>query len=275
DNVQLQELFKGFGNILSCKVVTFEDGVSRGFGFVHFDSDDCANAAIENLNGKDVGGKKIEREGSGPDTAYTNLYIKNLELGMTQDVLEQTFAKFGKILSLVIARDDDGVSKGFGFVNFENPNDATKAVEEMNGSELGSKVLYVARAQKKYEREQILRSQFAEMRKEQIRKYQDSNVYVKNIDDDVTEDQLRDHFRHFGTITSVKLMREDKGLIKGFGFICFSKPQEARRAVDTLHGYTFHKKPLYVAIAERKEARQARLQSQFAQRMSGLGPGAY
>nr|GEX94178.1 polyadenylate-binding protein 7 [Tanacetum cinerariifolium] len=51
DNVQLQELLKGFGNILSCKVVTFEDGVSRGFGFVYYDSEDCANAAIKNLNG--------------------------------------------------------------------------------------------------------------------------------------------------------------------------------------------------------------------------------
>ena len=86
--------------------------------------------------------KKSVRVGSVPDSKYTNLYIKNLELDMTQDVLEQTFAKFGKIVSLVIARGDDGVSKGFGFVNFENPNDARKAVEEMNGSELG-KLLYL------------------------------------------------------------------------------------------------------------------------------------
>nr|GEX94180.1 polyadenylate-binding protein 7 [Tanacetum cinerariifolium] len=128
--------------------------------------------------------KKSERAGSGRDTKYTNLYIKNLELGMTQDVLEQTFAKFGKILSLVIARDDDGVSKGFGFVNFEYPNDARKAVEEMNGSELGSKVLYVARAQKKSKREKILHNQFAEMRKEQIRKYQVLNLSKTNVSTD-------------------------------------------------------------------------------------------
>ncbi|PWA78576.1 poly(A) binding protein 7 [Artemisia annua] len=285
DNVQLQELFKSFGNIMSCKVVTFDDGVSRGFGFVQFDSEDCANAAIENLNGKNVGGKQIYvgkfmkksvRVGSVPDAKYTNLYIKNLELDITQDVLEQTFAKFGKILSLVIARDDDGVSKGFGFVNFENPNDARKAVEEMNGYELGSKVLYVARAQKKSEREQTLRRQFEERRKDQIRKYQESNIYVKNVDDDVTEDQLRDHFRHFGTITSAKLMCDDKGRSKGFGFVCFSTPEAARHAVDTLNGYMFHKKPLYVAIAQTKEERQAYLQSQYANRMPGLlGTGAY
>lgn len=59
DNVILQDLFKPFGNILSCKVVTFEDGKSKGYGFVQFESEQCAYAAIEKLNGTDVGGKHM------------------------------------------------------------------------------------------------------------------------------------------------------------------------------------------------------------------------
>lgn len=59
DNVGLQELFKPFGNILSCKVVTSEDGKSKGYGFVQFDSDESANAAIEKLNGSNAGGKQM------------------------------------------------------------------------------------------------------------------------------------------------------------------------------------------------------------------------
>ncbi|XP_024984246.1 polyadenylate-binding protein 7-like [Cynara cardunculus var. scolymus] len=282
DNVQLQELFKSFGNILSCKVVTLEDGKSKGYGFVQFDSEECANAAIEKLNGTNVGGKQIyvgkfmkksDRVLPSPDAKYTNLYIKNLDLDMTEDILEKSFAKFGKIVSLVIARDDSGVSRGFGFVNFENPEDARKAAEDMNGLNLGSMALYVARAQKKAEREQILRRQFEDIRKEQILKYQGSNVYVKNIDDDVTEDELQEHFSQCGTITSAKLMCDDKGVSKGFGFVCFSAPDEAIKAVNTFHGYMFHRKPLYVSIAQRKEERKAQLQIQYAQRMVGLvGP---
>ncbi|KAL8204945.1 hypothetical protein R6Q57_010568 [Mikania cordata] len=290
DNVLLQELFKPFGNILSCKVVTLEDGKSKGYGFVQFESEQCANAAIEKLNGTDVGGKqiyvgkfmkKIDRVLPNIDIKYTNIYIKNLESDMTEEMLEKRFAKFGKIVSLVIVRDENDVSRGFGFVNFESPDVARKAVEDMNGLNLGSKVLYVARAQKKAEREQVLRRRFEDIRKEQIMKYQDSNVYVKNIDDDVTENELQEHFSQCGTITSTKLMCDDKGLSRGFGFVCFSTPEEANKAVNTLHGYMFHRKPLYVAIAQRKEDRQAQLQIYYANCMAGFAgpssviPGVY
>ncbi|KAF2289818.1 hypothetical protein GH714_038797 [Hevea brasiliensis] len=291
DNVGLQYLFGKFGTIISCKVAMFEDGKSKGHGFVQFDSEDSANSAIEKLNGSIVGDKQIyvgkfvkksDRVLPIPDVKYTNLYVKNLDLDISEDVLLEKFTEFGKIVCLVIAKDENGASRGFGFVNFENPDDARLAMERMNGTELGSKVLYVGRAQKKAEREQILRLQFEEKRKEQILKYKGSNVYVKNIDDDVTDEGLKEHFSQCGTITSAKLMRDDKGRSKGFGFVCFSSPEEATKAVNTFHGYMFHRKPLYVAIAQRKEDRQAQLQLQYAHRMAGLAgsstaviPGGY
>ncbi|XP_017629884.1 polyadenylate-binding protein 7-like [Gossypium arboreum] len=291
DSVGLQELFQKFGNVISCKVATFEDGKSMGYGFVQFESEESANAAIEKLDNTMIGDKEIyvgkfmkkcDRVLPSPDVKYTNLYVKNLDPDINEEVLQEKFSEFGKIACLVVARDENGTSRGFGFLNFECPDDAKKAMESMNGSQLGSKVLYVARAQKKVEREQILRNQFEERRKEQIMKYKASNVYVKNIDDDVTDDELRDLFSLCGTITSAKLMRDDKGINKGFGFVCFSAPEEAAKAVGTFHGYMFHRKPLYVAIAQRKEDRQAQLQLQYAQRMPGLAgpstvvlPGGY
>ncbi|TYI04063.1 hypothetical protein ES332_A11G388700v1 [Gossypium tomentosum] len=291
DSVGLQELYQKFGNVISCKVATFEDGKSMGYGFVQFESEESANAAIEKLDNTMIGDKEIyvgkfmkkcDRVLPSPDVKYTNLYVKNLDPDINEEVLQEKFSEFGKIACLVVARDENGTSRGFGFLNFECPDDAKKAMESMNGSQLGSKVLYVARAQKKVEREQILRNQFEERRKEQIMKYKASNVYVKNIDDDVTDDELRDLFSLCGTITSAKLMRDDKGINKGFGFVCFSAPEEAAKAVGTFHGYMFHRKPLYVAIAQRKEDRQAQLQLQYAQRMPGLAgpstvvlPGGY
>ncbi|CAK9140445.1 unnamed protein product [Ilex paraguariensis] len=284
DNVKLQEVFQEFGNILSCKVAMYDDGKSKGYGFVQFESDESANAAIEKLNGANLGGKliyvgkfvrKSDRMSPSPDAKYTNLYMKNLDSDISDELLKEKFCEFGKIVSLVVSKDENEASRGFGFVNFENPDDARRAMEAMNGSQFGSKVLYVARAQKKAEREQILRRQFEEKRKEQILKYQGSNIYVKNIDDDVTDDELREHFSQCGTITSAKLMRDDKGISKGFGFVCFSTPEEASKAVNTFHGYMFHRKPLYVAIAQRKEERQAQLQLLYAQHMAGLaGPSA-
>ncbi|GFZ02401.1 poly(A) binding protein 7 [Actinidia rufa] len=290
DNEKLQEMFQKFGNILSSKVARFDDGRSKRYGFVQFDSEESANAAIEQLNGFSIGGRNIyvgkfvkrsDRPLPSPDTKYTNLYVKNLALDVTEEVLKEKFSEFGKVLSLVISKDDHGASKGFGFVNFDNPDDARRATEVMNGLHLGSKVLYVSRAQKKAEREQILRRQFEEKRKEQIMKYQGSNVYVKNIDDNVTDDELREHFNQCGTITSAKLMRDEKGISKGFGFVCFSAPEEANKALNTFHGFMFHGKPLYVSIAQRKEERQAKLQLQYVRLAAELAgsstiiPGGY
>lgn len=59
---------------------------------------------------------------------------------------------------------------------------------------------------------------------------------MKNIDDDVTDDDLRERFSQCGMITSAKLMCDAKGISKGFGFVCFSTPEEANKAVATLHG---------------------------------------
>ena len=46
-------------------------------------------------------------------------------------------------------QDENGVQKKFGFVSFENHEDAEKCVVEMNGKEYGERKLYVSRAQKK------------------------------------------------------------------------------------------------------------------------------
>ncbi|XP_038905827.1 polyadenylate-binding protein 7 [Benincasa hispida] len=281
NSLGLQELFKKFGNVLSSKVATSDDGKSKGYGFVQFESEDSANAAIESLNGFTIGDKQIyvgkfvrksDRVLANADVKYTNLYVKNLDPEIGEEHLQEKFSEFGKISSMIVSRDENGVSRGFGFINFDNPDDAKRALETLNGSQLGSKVIYIARAQKKTEREEVLRRHYEEKCKEQVLKYKGSNVYVKNIDDGVTDEELRERFSQFGTITSSKLMRDDKGINKGFGFVCFSNPDEAKRAVNTLQGCMFHGKPLYLAIAQRKEDRQMQLKLQFAQRLAGI-PG--
>lgn len=66
--------------------------------------------------------------------------------------------------------------------------------------------------------------------------FQGSNLYLKNIDDTVSEKELRVLFSSCGRITSVKVMRNEKGISKGFGFVCFSNPEEANKAVSTFYG---------------------------------------
>ncbi|XP_060201389.1 polyadenylate-binding protein 7-like isoform X2 [Lycium barbarum] len=159
DSAKLEEIFQKFGNILSCKVAVSEDGRSKGCGFVQFETEDSASAAIEELNESEVGGKQIYVGKPSPDEIYTNLFIKNLDLDISEEHLREKCSEFGKIISLGIPKDKNGGSKGSGYVNFENPDDARRAVEAMNESKLGCKILHVARAQQKTERKGVTRGQ--------------------------------------------------------------------------------------------------------------------
>ncbi|CAH9074158.1 unnamed protein product [Cuscuta europaea] len=66
-------------------------------------------------------------------------------------------------------RDTDGESRCFGFVNFENTDDAARAVEALNGKTFDDKEWYVGKAQRKSEREQELRSEFEQTAKESMK----------------------------------------------------------------------------------------------------------
>lgn len=125
----------------------------------------------------------------------------------------------------------------------------------------------MCRAQKKAEREKELRKKFEHLKAERQKKFEGVNLYVKNLGDDMTDDKLKEIFVKFGSITSSKVMTNAKdGRSKGFGFVCFSSNEEATKAVTAMNGHMMDGKPLYVALAQRKEDRRAQLEAQYAAR---------
>ncbi|RDW93501.1 polyadenylate-binding protein [Aspergillus mulundensis] len=220
DNKALHDTFAAFGNILSCKVAQDEFGVSKGYGFVHYETAEAANNAIKHVNGMLLNDKKVfvghhiskkDRQSKFEEMKanFTNIYIKNIDPDVEDDEFRKLFEKFGDITSATLSRDSEGKSRGFGFVNFSTHESAQAAVEEMNDKEVRSQKLYVGRAQKKHEREEELRKQYEAARMEKASKYQGVNLYVKNLTDDVDDEKLRELFGPYGTITSAKVMRDN------------------------------------------------------------------
>uniref|UniRef100_A0A8D3CKJ5 Polyadenylate-binding protein n=1 Tax=Scophthalmus maximus TaxID=52904 RepID=A0A8D3CKJ5_SCOMX len=279
DNKALYDTFSAFGNILSCKVVCDENG-SKGYAFVHFETQDAADRAIEKMNGMLLNDRKVfvgrfksrkerEAELGAKAKEFTNVYIKNFGDDMNDERLKELFDKYGKTLSVRVMMDHTGKSRGFGFVSYEKHEDANKAVEDMNGTELNGKTVFVGRAQKKMERQAELKRKFELLKQERISRYQGVNLYIKNLDDTIDDEKLRKEFSPFGSITSAKVMLEE-GRSKGFGFVCFSSPEEATKAVTEMNGRIVGSKPLYVALAQRKEERKAHLTNQYMQRIAGM-----
>lgn len=274
DHKALLDTFSAFGNISSCKVATDSSGQSKGYGFVQFDNEESAQNAIEKLNGMLLNDKQVyvgpflrkqERETAFDKTKFNNVFVKNLSESTTEEELKKVFGEFGPLTSIVVMRDGDGKSKCFGFVNFENAEDAARAAEALNGRKCDDKEWYVGKAQKKSEREVELKYRFEQSMKEAVDKFQGANLYVKNLDDSINDDKFKELFSQYGTITSCKVMRDPHGISRGSGFVAFSSPEEASKALVEMNGKMVVSKPLYVALAQRKEERKARLQAQFSQ----------
>uniref|UniRef100_A0A8C1YP93 RRM domain-containing protein n=1 Tax=Cyprinus carpio TaxID=7962 RepID=A0A8C1YP93_CYPCA len=191
-----------------------------------------------------------QRDPSLRKSGVGNIFIKNLEKSIDSEGLYDIFSSFGTILSCKVVCDENG-SKGFGFVHFETHEAAGRAIEKLNGMLINEKV-FVGRAQKRRERQTELKRRFEQIQQERITRCQGVNLYVKNLSDSVDSERLLREFSPYGNITSAKVMT-DGGRSRGFGFVCFSSPEEATRAITEMNCRIIDSKPIYVALAQRKK----------------------
>lgn len=314
DNKALHDTFCLFGNILSCKVAQDPEGRSRGFGFVHFENEEGAKSAIEKLNGMKIGAKQVfvgafqkhaERD-NGTPKAFSNIYMKHLPDSWTEEQVKGELDNHGIVTSFVLKTDAKG--RRFAFANFEEFDMAKAAVDALHGKDLRSEEekvrvlseeekeeleeekeddiypyqLYVTRAQNRSERQAELKAKFnagsTTSSTASLRAPGSNNLYIKNIAENVSDEELRAMFEVFGAISSAKVMRDEKGDSRCFGFVCYANPEDATRAVTEMHLKLIGGKPLYVGIHEKKEQRLERLQARYRMPQAGqrpMFPGAF
>ena len=267
---QLYDLFSSFGNILSCKVALDDHGRSKGYGFIHFETKEAAEKAIESTNTLFFENKPVyvgqfipaeKRHRNNPEEIFTNIYIKDIDETTTEEEYNELVSSVGTTTSVKLIVEN-GKSKGFGFANYKTHEEAKNAVENLNGKKWKSKNITACRAMKKQEREDLLRK----VREERKKAYELVNLYIKNLDESFTQEKIHEEFSKYGQITSLKVMQTETGSSKGFGFVCFANKDQAKKAIESLNGQQFGNKNLYVSYFQPREERRQHLQMQHASR---------
>lgn len=134
------------------------DRVSRthqGYGFIEFDTPDSADYASKVLNGirlhqKPIRVNKASADKQKPTDIGAELFVNNLDQQVDEKILFDTFSQFGTLVSPpTVIRDQNNVSKGYGFVSYDSFEASDAAKETMNGQYLLSKQITVEYAYKK------------------------------------------------------------------------------------------------------------------------------
>ncbi|EDV29072.1 uncharacterized protein TRIADDRAFT_37071 [Trichoplax adhaerens] len=155
---QLEELFSPVGEMRDIRVIADRNSRrSKGIAYVEFRLVDSVDKALK-LNGTKVEGIPImiqrtqseknkiaalqaqQKAQQGP----TRLYIGSLHYNINEDMLRAIFEPFGLVENVNIIRDSDtNVSKGYGFIQYKEPDSARRALEQLNGLEVAGRPIKV------------------------------------------------------------------------------------------------------------------------------------
>ena len=89
-------------------------------------------------------------------------------------------------------------------------------------------------------------------RKVEYQKYGGCNLYIGNLDASVDKKKLNELFSSFGTVTSSKILLNEKGAPRGSALVCLTSSEEAQKAVKHMNGKLVESKRLHVDIALEK-----------------------
>lgn len=236
----IEQEFSVYGPIFSSVVRSDENGKPLGYGYVQFKEKESAEKAITGLNGKILGGKAIIVQKFNPKRSRpvmnwkTNLYVKNFPKSWTEEqvtnFIKDKFSQFGQTTSTCIKLSDK-VGRFFAFISYEKDEDAAKALKALNEHELEGEQLYVGLAQKKSSRKRQLTEEFAKQTNE-------TNLFIKSLKEEVTQEELREVFSEYGEVLSIALKVstkipksiESQGVKLQFGFINFKDEKDAKKA---------------------------------------------
>ena len=218
-------LYQLFNEYCVSYIKIAKDHITResfGYAFIGFKNKVKAEQALQNLNYSRLCQKTLRiswynREPNNfRNHPENNIFVKNIPKDLTPKEFDEYFSKFGNIISAKIAEDEEGESMGYGFVLYENEDNAKKAIAECHGKMLKNKKLFVCQFQKNRPRKPL----------------RFNNLYVRNIPKDWSEKEVRDYFSKYGEISSMLVKSPDPSKLNK------NLPEEKRNNIIN-HKYAF------------------------------------
>ncbi|KAI8515306.1 RNA-binding motif, single-stranded-interacting protein 1 [Branchiostoma belcheri] len=169
---------------------------------------------------------------SGEQLSKTNLYIRGLTPNTTDQDLINLCSPYGKIISTKAILDKNtNKCKGYGFVDFESPGAAQKAVQALQAQGV-----------------------LAQMAKQQ--EQDPTNLYISNLPRSMTEHDLESMLAPHGTVVSTRVLRDNvTGISRGVGFARMDSTEQCEAIINKfngkyLQGHTGHCEALLVKFAD-------------------------
>ena len=249
-NEDLQNIFKEYHVLYA---VLNNTKKNQTFAQVYFENKDWASKARHELNGyilKPMNGANNTKEGKPmrickyegkghqvENNIKQNLLVKNIDDKMTQAEFYKIFLEYGDIVSGKIEYDENGISKGFGYIYYYKEESAEEAKKNINGKKFYDKSLEIVNL----------------IPGKKI-KNNDITLFVLNIPFNITDKELSPIFEQFGPVSYISVNK------KGFAYVSYNSFENATKCLRKMKDepFAFPGMPnMVVKFASSKEERDA------------------
>ncbi|KAI9819591.1 MAG: hypothetical protein M1827_007041 [Pycnora praestabilis] len=184
-----------------------------------------------------------------PTTPTPTLYVGNIFFDVTEDELKQTMSKFGNVISVRIIYDSRGLSKGFGYIEYDNVESAANAIEQFNQQVYQGRRVTV----------QYLQRRPPKRAQDSTRVNPPSKtLFIGNMSFNMTDTDLNELFREINNVIDVRVAIDRKtGQPRGFAHADFIDVSSASDAKDKLNDKEIYGRKLRIDFSGTSALRMA------------------
>ncbi|XP_010082486.1 PREDICTED: nucleolin [Pterocles gutturalis] len=229
------EMREVFENAVEIRIVMNKEGNSKGMAYVEFKTEAEADKALEEKQGTEVDGRAMVIDFTGEKSHQEHqkgtfqtsnresktLIVNNLSYAASEETLQELFKKAS---SIKMPQNNQGRPKGYAFVEFPTTEDAKEALNSCNNTEIEGRAIRLEFSSSAWQKGNAnARGGFNQ---------QSKTLFVRGLSEDTTEETLKESFE--GSISARIVTDRDTGSSKGFGFVDFSSPEDAKAAKEAM-----------------------------------------